>query len=339
MRGARCDPGALALHGDHAKRRLPVGHNEVMISISHGTDWLTDRLDSGDVVIIDGATGTELEARGVPMARKGWSVLAQLDFPEVLQSLHEDYIRAGASVITTNTFATGRHMLEPGGLGDRVAEAHLRAAEIARQARDAVGEQVAIAGSVSCYMADDSDPYWLGRLRETYAEQVELLVRGGVDLVALEMMERPRYAVPAVQAAVASGLPVWVGLTARRQPGSSDMSTFDYPDAPFQNIVEAVLTEPVAAVCVMHTAVTDVGPALEIVREYWHGPLGAYPESGFYEEPHWRITENIDPDDLVAYALEWVRSGVQIVGGCCGLGVDHIRAVSEGLRDPRSEAS
>ena len=75
-----------------------------------GPDWLHDRIAAGELVIIDGATGSELEARGVPMVQKGWSVLAQLEYPDVLRALHEDYIRSGASVVITNTFGAGRHL-------------------------------------------------------------------------------------------------------------------------------------------------------------------------------------------------------------------------------------
>ena len=89
-----------------------------------GPDWLHDRIAGGELVIIDGATGSELEARSVPMVQKGWSVLAQLEYPDILRTLHEDYIQAGASVIITNTLAVGyettdssaNHGSEHGGL-------------------------------------------------------------------------------------------------------------------------------------------------------------------------------------------------------------------------------
>ncbi len=300
------------------------------VNAAIGPAWLADRITKGDVVIIDGATGSELEARGVPMVQDGWSVLAQLDYPDVLQELHEDYIRAGASLITTNTFAAGRHLLEPGELGDRVDDVHRRAVEIAIRARDAVGEPVAIAGSISSYMADDRDPHWLGRLQNTYEEQVSLLVDAGVDLIVCEMMQRPDLAVPAVRAAVESGLPVWLGLSAGRASDGS-LTTFDSSDQDLRETIEALVVEQIGVVCVMHTEVPDVSPAIEMVRELWDGPIGVYPESGYYEEPHWRFVEIIEPQLLLLEARRWVSQGVQIVGGCCGLGVDHIKALNRGL--------
>ena len=105
-----------------------------------GPAWLDDKISRGEVVVIDGGTGSGLEARGVPMVAKGWSVMAQLEYPEILRQLHDDYIGAGAEVIIANTFGTGRHLLEPGGLGDRVEEAHRRAVEIARESSEAASD-------------------------------------------------------------------------------------------------------------------------------------------------------------------------------------------------------
>jgi len=84
----------------------------------------------------------------------------------------------------------------------------------------------------------------------------------------------------------------------------------------------------VGMVAVMHTAVPDVEPALDIVKQTWSGPLGVYPESGYFVEPHWQFVDIIDPMALCDAAETWVDGKVQILGGCCGLGVEHIRALS-----------
>jgi homocysteine S-methyltransferase len=296
-----------------------------------GPAWLDRRIARGETVLIDGATGTELQARGVPMRRYGWGALAQLEHPDVLRGIHEDYIRAGADVIITNTFAAGRHMLEPGGLGERVAEINRRAVEIAREAREIADRPIAIAGSISNYLADDRDPRWLARLPDTYAEQVGILTEAGVDLIACEMMERPDLAVPAVRAACASGLPVWLGLCGKRAAEGARLNTFDYPEHSFEETLDAVIELPVGLVCVMHTSINDTPDALVLVRERWSGPLGAYPESGYFTEPEWQFVDVIEPDDFGEIAARWAREGMQVIGGCCGLGVDHIRALAERL--------
>lgn len=279
-------------------------------------------------MIIDGATGTELQARGVPMIEKGWSVRAQLDYPDVLQAVHEDYLRAGASVIITNTFAAGRHMLEPAGLGDRVEEVHQIAVEIAKRARDRVGKPAVVAGSISHYVADYGDRHWLSRLDHTFREQATLLAEFGVDVIALEMMDHPELAVPAVRAAAETGLPVWLGLSARREDEDL-LTSYRGERHGFDETARVLIDDSVAIVFVMHTALSDVTPAVDVVKRHWDGPIGVYPEAGYYEEPVWHFVDTVPPTDLVTAAQEWADNGVVLLGTCCGLGVDHIAALSE----------
>lgn len=297
-----------------------------------GPGWLNQKISSGSVVTIDGGTGTGLESRGVPMVDNGWSVMAQLEYPDILRQLHHDYIAAGAEVIITNTFGAGRHLLEPGGLGNQVEAAHRKAVTIAQQARDDAPHPVAIAGSISSYMADATDDTWLARLPDTYEEQVSLLVDAGVDLIALEMMEHPRLSVPAVQAAVASGLPVWLGISSDMTPDGL-MTSFGPERVTMRETLEAMISEDVDVVMVMHTSIPDVQPTLDLVSEYWEGPTGVYPESGYYIEPHWQFVDIIEPDELVGAAAGWVENGAQLIGGCCGLDSQHIAALKSGLPD------
>ena len=83
-----------------------------------------------------------------------------------------------------------------------------------------------------------------------------------------------------------------------------------------------------AVITVMHTSPNDTGEALETVRRSWKGPLGVYPESGYFKMPDWQFINVISPDDLVARSKEWRGAGATIFGGCCGIGPDHIRALS-----------
>ncbi len=89
------------------------------------------RIADGELVIIDGGTGTQLQAEGVPMDELAWSARANLEQPDVVQHVHEEYIRAGAEVIIANTYASSRAALEPAGLGSRVAEANRSAVRAA----------------------------------------------------------------------------------------------------------------------------------------------------------------------------------------------------------------
>jgi homocysteine S-methyltransferase len=74
----------------------------------------------------------------------------------------------------------------------------------------------------------------------------------------------------------------------------------------------------------MHTSANITGEALQIVRRHWQGPLGAYPDSGFFKMPDWQFVDIIPPEDLSAKCREWQQHGATIFGGCCGIGAAHI---------------
>src|SRR5437868_14861966 len=98
-------------------------------------EHLNARLASGNVVVIDGATGTELEARGVPMDDAAWCGVANLDHRDVVRDVHADYIRVGAAVVIANTFSTDRLRLGDAELADRVDEVNRNAVAAALEAR------------------------------------------------------------------------------------------------------------------------------------------------------------------------------------------------------------
>lgn len=296
-----------------------------------GPPWLHARISAGGVVLLDGGTGTELERRGVPMNERAWCGDANFDHGEVLREIHEDYIRAGAEVIIANTYATARHCLEPIGRGDDVERANRLAVELARQARERAAEHdVAVAGSISDFMTDKNNPKWLNdsRLRATFREQADILAEAGADLLALEMMQEPEIAVPAIEAAIETGLPVWVGCSCRRIVGQEGLVLFDFPDRDFRELLDAALGLPVGVIGIMHSEVPDVAPGIEMVRERWAGPMAVYPESGYFTMPNWHFVDIIAPDALVAEARSWREQGVQLIGGCCGIGPEHIEALN-----------
>jgi S-methylmethionine-dependent homocysteine/selenocysteine methylase len=304
-----------------------------MPQASCGPAWLDAMLHGGDVVLLDGAIGTELEARGVPMHQKAWSGAAMAEHGDVIRRLHEDYIRAGARVITANTFSTGRHSLEPAGLGDHVTDVNRRAVALAREARDAAADApVAVAGSVCEWVYDTTSRFVeMDALAESFHEQCHLLAEAGVDLIVLEMCQRLPDSALALKAARATGLPVWVGVSCRRVEGRP-LQTFDTEtQGDLAPLVAGLASLGPAAFTVMHTPVPDIEGGLEVVKRHWEGPTGAYPESGYFVMPNWQFVEIIDPVHLVDRARGWVAAGAQIIGGCCGLGPTHIRALKEGL--------
>jgi len=294
---------------------------------------LQARVGRGEVIILDGATGTELQSRGVPMHGVAWSAAALDTHPETVRAVHEDYIRAGADVIIANTFSTAPHVLEQAGLGDQVRALNRRAVALAQEAREnaAAGRPVAVAGSISSFRARVTPA---GRLEGSYREQAELLAEAGVDLIALEMMGSFVQAAPAIRAAAATGLPLWVGVSCIM--GDEGALRF-YDGSPFSS----GLTEDLAlladlpsgdvAVTVMHTLTEETAPALEIVRRHWSGVTGAYAHSGRWADPEWEFSDSISPEDYLSAAQRWVEMGAQIIGGCCAIGPEYIRLLRERL--------
>ena len=294
------------------------------------------RLAAGEVILLDGGTGTELERRGAPMHEEVWCGAATLSSGGVLRDIHEDYIRAGASVIIANTYASNRIMLEPAGLGGEFESINRGAVEIALQARDRAGggDPVAVAGSMSHMVPMRHDPAWAPspeRAAECFSEMAETLAAAGADLIIMEMMSNPDLARPAIAAALGTGLPVWVGYSARRGE-SGEPIPYLRPDLGFGDAIRAVYTPRAPVHGIMHTNVDLTGPALGELRGVFDGPALVYPDSGYFEMPHWRFVDIVSPEKLASAARGWIEEdGVQLVGGCCGLGVEHVEALAEML--------
>ena len=297
---------------------------------------LKDRLDSGGVVILDGGIGTELQRRGAPMDPAAWCGPATLHNDRVLTEIHADYIAAGAEVITANTFASSRIMLSPAGYGEQVEEINRRAVTAALSARDLspASRDVVVAGSLShmtpitqgsAAVNAESLPSET-EMSAAFSELAGILERSGCELIILEMMYHPRRIGLALEAALSTGLPVWFGLSARRGRDGRVISFNQTEDISLDEICRMIPGDRVDAAGVMHTPSDLVGTALERVREHYSGPLMAYPDSGYFEMPEWRFIDIIEPEAFESYCRTWIKGGVQILGGCCGLTIEHIEA-------------
>jgi len=319
---------------------------------------LAARLARGELVLLDGGIGSEVGAQGVSTAGPAWSALANLERPEIVQQVHEAYIRAGADVILTNTFSAGRMTMRRAGLADRVAEANRSAVAAARRARDETAERpVAIAGSISSFRTfaahgqlrqgrdrvdiDDADTG--ADLLACYREQATLLAEAGVDLLALETMNSPVDGHAALEAAEETGLPIWLGLCPEyREDG--EIGIWRIRRRPedtvetFAELVQALVRPGLSAVNVMHCSLEVTAPALDQLREHWSGPIGAYPEH-HAERPGWPAEASIGdwpvsdlpPSVYLDAAETWIEHGAQIIGGCCGIRPAHITALRHGL--------
>ena len=296
------------------------------------------RLDAGEVIVLDGATGTELQRRGATMSPEAWCGPASLDNADLLTEVHLDYIRAGSDVITTNTYASSRMMLTPAGFGDRVEEINKVAIDAALRARDRApdGRAVAVGGCLSHMVphiagTDLVDPTRTpgpAEMSDAFHELAGLLKSGGVDHIMLEMMYEPTRTPLALEAALSTGLPVWFGLSARFDARGKVVSFNLANDISLQPIIDCIPERGVDVVNIMHTQSNVVSDTIDLVRTKFSGPIGAYPDSGYFEMPNWNFSEVIEPDRLQSFYGEWLDKGVQLLGGCCGLTVDHIVAAT-----------
>ena len=301
------------------------------------TENVLARLSSGKLTVLDGAIGTELQRRGVPMNDNAWCGMANMSHADVVSSMHEDYIRAGCDVITTNTFATARHVLELTDFKDRVREVNERAVSLAKDARDKFPDRdIFIAGSMSCMPGRDSTTLPSDeRAFENYQEQAQILARSGVDFILCEELITVDNAKVVLRAASTTGLPVFAGFSAQMTNGGKLVNkslgalTEGCDGKPLEELVAEAMAVGGDAAGIMHTTVEAVAAALEALKTVWSGPTYCYPESGMAKYPNWDFTHTIGPDEFAGHAEAWIRAGAKMLGGCCGTGPEHISALAQ----------
>ncbi len=306
------------------------------------------RLESSHVLVLDGAIGTEVERLGGEMDSTAWCALANKTHPDVVREVHKAYLNAGADIIAANTFATCRHNLAAIDLADEAAALTRRAVQLAREAIDEVAadRDVIVAGSMSNNVAwipdtTSPDPRFLPNRRDeaaNYREMAEALAQGGADVILLEMMLDTDRSCMLAEAAKTAGLPLWIGISAALTEDDQlvgftshlvDPESWRDPShpvrepLPLEAIIDALRAFDPQVMGIMHTTAKATGPALECLRSTWSGPTLSYPEAG--------NQAYIEPAAFAKYCRQWAEEGVQIIGGCCGTTVDHIRAMVDAL--------
>lgn len=281
-----------------------------------------DRLASARPLLLDGATGTELNRRGVDTALPLWSAAALWEAPNILAEIHADYVQAGAEVITANTFRTHSRSLQAGGLHGQALALTARAVEIARRA---CGDQAWVAGSQApledCYAPElVPDDITLAREHAVMAAQ---LAEAGVDVILVETQHTIREAVAAARAASQTGLPVLVGFVC-----GSDGKLLSGES--IERAVDAILPVQPAGLLINCTPTPAIDCALSDFAGLAPGlPFGAYGNIG---EPDpiqgWRNTDAADPGNYAGYAAGWLSAGARLLGGCCGTTPEHIRRLA-----------
>lgn len=283
-------------------------------------------LDLSRILLLDGATGTELERRGVRTTLPLWSAHALLEAPETLAAVHRAYVQAGADALTACTFRTQRRTLARAGLGERAAELTALAVELARQQTRNATRPVLVFGSIApledCWQPGLA-PEDAALARE-HAEHAAHLAAAGVDALLVETQGSIREALAAVAAATATGLPVIIsfccGAEAHLLSGERLAHALDavLPLAPDAVAVNCLPPDRVAA-CLPLLSQTGL-------------PFGVYANLGAPgSSPDAPREYARTPDEYTAHALSWLAAGASLVGGCCGTEPAHVRALATAI--------
>ena len=288
---------------------------------------LLTRLKNGARILIDGATGTECERRGVPQVMNTWNSGAALSHPDVVRSIHEDYIDCGAEIIITNTFSSSRHAMRSAGIEDRFEALTEAAVRLAREARDNKDSpEVLIAGGITHWIWTEDKPS-LEELEANSRDQAVLMAEGGCDLVMLEMLIDIDRLLACIDGASASGLPVWPGISLAPKNGRMCLLNGES----LEDTLDAIRDEDIPLLNIMHTEVDHIDAALDIVQDNWDGAIGVYAHTCRFSEDETRaiFDDTISPRDYAIAAQRWLDRGVQVIGGCCGVRKEHICALRD----------
>jgi S-methylmethionine-dependent homocysteine/selenocysteine methylase len=306
---------------------------------------VTDRLLGGEVLLMDGGTGSELQRRGVEvlLGSKGdklgpWSATANLDAADVVQQVHQDYLRVGADIIISNNFRTTRTRLAPVGLGDRWTEYAEAAGRLAVRARDAINPEAYVAGGMAAPglgMLHDRPETDVAIMGEEYgrefAEHAKILAKTGVDVMLPEFVNYIDDCVAAVDACAEAGRPVWLGVPMVTTEGITRNGET------MEDLARALRGHPVQAILLMCSRPEGISATLPRLRQAFDGPIGAYPNVGYnpmapvggrvHLGPDLTSAQAATPTQLAELAHQWIDMGAQIVGGCCATGPEHILAM------------
>ena len=165
-------------------------------------------------------------------------------------------------------------------------------------------------------------------LRTAYDEMVSIHEAGGADLILLEMLSLPARMKPLLDSAKMSSLPIWCGLSAKKKSQNSSITAWHDKNVLFSKNLEMVSSYDFDVVGIMHTSAELISIIIPELKRKHKGPIMVYPDSGFFKAPNWQFENVISPSEFRHFSEGWLNQGVQVIGGCCGLGTNHIQAIS-----------
>ncbi len=281
-------------------------------------------LETDRVYVFDGAMGTRLYDKGVYINRSYDEL--NLTNPELVREVHEEYIKAGADIIETNSFGATRHKLQPYGLEGKLKEINITAARIARAA---AGERAFVAGAIGPLgiRIEPFGPTSFDEAKELFKEQAAALLEGGVDLFVLETFSE----LPVIEQAIKAvkelcDLPIVAQMTIQMDGNT----TFGTTPEHLTEALDEWGVDVIGLNCGMGP--THVLNALEKMREVTDKPLSAQPNAGLPRDVGGRQFYMGSPEYMATFAKRFVQAGARFVGGCCGTTPTHIKLISDSIR-------
>jgi S-methylmethionine-dependent homocysteine/selenocysteine methylase len=287
------------------------------------------------IVLTDGGMGQELLRRSGAAPTPLWSARVLIDEPDLVRDLHADFIKAGARVITINTYAATPERLERDGAPGLFKTLQRRGIDLAKEARDTAGHQVRIAGCLPPLFGS-----YAPQLRSSYDQTLETYrqivaeQKDHVDLLLCETMASAEEGLAAATAAAESGLPIWVSWTLQDSlDGPRLRSGETISDA--AKAIAHIKTEARLINCskpeVISAAMDDLIALGGQVGAYANGftSVGALKHGGTVDVLEAR--RDLGPESYADFAEGWAAKGAAIVGGCCEVGPEHIKALRDRL--------
>jgi methionine synthase I (cobalamin-dependent)/5,10-methylenetetrahydrofolate reductase len=288
-------------------------------------------LDSDDVHVFDGAMGTMLYAKGVYINRSYDEL--NLTNPDLVREVHEEYVRAGADIIETNTFGATAHNLQQYGLEGSLRLINIAAARIAREA---AGERAYVAGAVGPLglRIEPYGPTSFDEAKEMFKEQVAALLDGGVDLFILETfsdISQMRQAIRAVKELC--DLPIVAQMTILPDGNTAFGTT---PEV-FTSRLDEWGADVIGLNCGVGPAIVLTG--LEKMRAVTNKKLSAQPNAGLPRDVQGRQFYMCSPEYMAKFAKRMIQAGAKFIGGCCGTTPAHIKLITDAVRaaSPRKQ--
>ena len=287
------------------------------------------------ILLLDGGIGRELRFRGVELPETIWAAGSLMSDPDVVRQIHLDYIRAGADIITTNTYGVIRSDLAKEQLQDRFAELNILACKLAFEAREKTDRKIIIAGSLpplrGSYRPDLVGP--VEEILPLYLEQAQILAPY-VDMFLCETMSSGREGYAAAKAACSTGKPVWVAWTLHEDRSGKLRSGESVQEA--VSALAGLAVSGYLANCCAPQSVTRFIPQIAGSDVPW---IGGYANTFTPIPQNWTLggeketdglltlSSELDPESYCHHVSAWLAAGASVVGGCCGTRPAHTAAM------------